>query len=425
MLSQARPRTFTLLRRHVYALSPKNNNQLQRTNGWGLAVPRRIESTRWAHRKSQSAEEVREPAPPATPSISPQYLGCVEVTSDVVATPHQVSDMLQTISHIRPRSDPFLYLNAESPDLSRNGEISVLTILVEPKRHVYIIDVQKLGHEAFTTMGSGISLKQILESTHIPKAFFDVRPDADALFGLYGIRLQEVEDVQLLENACHGRKTRVFLRSLSSCIKADAPVEESQRTAWLETKSECMSLFMGEGGRQFEHFTKRPLPQECKDYSVNQVKWLPLLRSVYIRTLRKNRSGTRWCWRTTVEAKKRVEAAQSPWYIAGIRQVDVRGPWSEIESKKPKTTPNTAPETSQKQYKEQYKKKYKKQPKKQPKKEPKKELKKQPQHLEQFKTDAYKWETEGASTEPAIATAEPATNLIVFASPSTNTNLSG
>ncbi|TLS22786.1 uncharacterized protein PpBr36_06183 [Pyricularia pennisetigena] len=331
MLSQARPRTCTLLRRHVYALSPKNNRQWQGTTAWQLAVPNRIESARWAHQKFRRAKGAQPPPPPSILTASLRDLSRLEVTSNVVAKPRHVSDMLQTIAQLPRSTDPVLYLDSQAANLSRHGDISVFAVFVEPKRHVYLIDVQEMGELAFTTKGSGISLKQVLESADIPKVFFDVRPDADALFGIYGIRLRGVEDVQVMENAKRVDYSRHFVHSLLRCMELDAPVEEAQREAWIETKEKGLALFGADDG-SWERFNERPLSQDCQDYCVHQVKWLPLIRSAYVKKLREMDSGMSWPLRTALEARKRVEEAQSVSYNQNSPQ-NVQGPWGGLKPK--------------------------------------------------------------------------------------------
>ncbi|KAL5877519.1 hypothetical protein ACKVWC_006672 [Pyricularia oryzae] len=327
MLSQARPRTCTLLRRHVYALSPKDSSQWQRTNVWQLAVPNRVESARWVHQPFRRVKGLRPPPPPSILSASLRDLSRLEVTSNVVATPRHVSDMLQTISQLPPSPHPVLYLNSEGANLCRDGDISVVAIFVEPKRHVYLVDVQELGEQAFNTTGSGTSLKQILESADVPKVFFDVRDDASALFGIYGIRLQGVQDVQLMENANREEWTRRFLHGLRRCMELDAPVvEEAQREAWLETKEKGLALFNGEDGGSWELFRQRPLPQICNEYCVHQVKWLPLIYAAYTRRFSKMIRGQEWRTKTAVESNKRVEEAQTPSYESSSPK-NVQGPW--------------------------------------------------------------------------------------------------
>jgi exonuclease 3'-5' domain-containing protein 1 len=86
---------------------------------------------------------------------------------------------------------------------------------------IYLIDVHTLGAEVFRTPGTeGKTLKDILQDKQIPKVFFDVRNDSDALYAHFYVALQEIEDVQLMESAT--RKTtqsRRLLSGLKACVE--------------------------------------------------------------------------------------------------------------------------------------------------------------------------------------------------------------
>lgn len=110
-----------------------------------------------------------------------------------------------------------LFGDLEGIKLSRQGTISLLTLLVNDDRNadrVYLFDIHKLGSAAFAFLakvskncaGQALqTLKQILESTLVLKVFYDVRNDWDALFSHFGIRMRNVEDIQLIEDAsCDG-----------------------------------------------------------------------------------------------------------------------------------------------------------------------------------------------------------------------------
>lgn len=80
---------------------------------------------------------------------------------------------------------------------------------IHPQNHVYLIDIYKLGADAFNIGASnGHTLKSVLESTAIPKLFFPVRNDFDALHSLYQIALANVDDLQLLELATRASAKR-------------------------------------------------------------------------------------------------------------------------------------------------------------------------------------------------------------------------
>lgn len=102
-------------------------------------------------------------------------------------------------------------------------------MLVEPQHKLYLIDVTTLGNKAFDTSGSGNrSLKTILESKYIVKVFFDIRNDSDALFSLYGICVDGVEDLQLMELASRNFSKRC-VNGLAKCIEGDSSIEYTEK----------------------------------------------------------------------------------------------------------------------------------------------------------------------------------------------------
>ena len=77
---------------------------------------------------------------------------------------------------------PSLYIDLEGNNLSRDGTLSLITVLVKPQEMLYLVDVTQLKRDAFETESSaGLTLKCILESNDICKVFFDIRNDSDAL----------------------------------------------------------------------------------------------------------------------------------------------------------------------------------------------------------------------------------------------------
>jgi exonuclease 3'-5' domain-containing protein 1 len=117
-----------------------------------------------------------------------------------------------------------VYLDLEGVNLCREGSISLLTLLLDDSvgsnRRVYLIDVHVPRARAFITVGmKGKTLQDNLQDEKIPKVFFDVRDDSNALFALYGVALKGVQDVQLMESAA--RKTtasRRLLDILTRCV---------------------------------------------------------------------------------------------------------------------------------------------------------------------------------------------------------------
>jgi exonuclease 3'-5' domain-containing protein 1 len=144
-------------------------------------------------------------------------------TAKLISTEVDLAGVLDRIN-VSTTVPPHLYVDLEGINLSRHGSISILTLYDRSQPHVYLIDVHTLGLAAFTTPSASckaspssdvdvigaaslevaprfITLKSILETEKIPKVFFDVRNDADALFGCFGIKLQGVQDLQVMELA--------------------------------------------------------------------------------------------------------------------------------------------------------------------------------------------------------------------------------
>ncbi|KAG8670645.1 hypothetical protein FPOAC2_10023 [Fusarium poae] len=229
-------------------------------------------------------------------------------------------DLLAFISSI-PQSST-LYLDLEGKDLSRNGTLTIITILIHPTRATSLIDVQTLGHSAFTTPGAnGKTLKAILEDPCIPKRLWDVRNDADALWSHHQVRLAGVMDIQLLENATR-IGDRTYVRGLDICVDKDLRLEIFKYQRWTRIKREVRDLM------HKDIFSHRPLDAKTIQYCVNDVVHLPALYNTY--TKRINRA---WMKKVTDESTRRVEDACGPSYEPQSETKRL-GPWGLASGKK-------------------------------------------------------------------------------------------
>ncbi|KAF2452288.1 hypothetical protein BDY21DRAFT_388691 [Lineolata rhizophorae] len=154
-----------------------------------------------------------------------------------------------------------MYIDLEGVDLCREGSLSILTLLIDtgiPTIRVCPIDVYSLGSQAFNTTGIKLkTLKDILQDKKIPKVFFDVRNDSDALFAHFGVTLQGVEDVQLMESVTRmTTRSRKYLNGLAKCV---------------ETKEKGERFFKTEHWGSSEIFNQRPIPNDIISYCVDLV----------------------------------------------------------------------------------------------------------------------------------------------------------
>ncbi|KAJ5865190.1 uncharacterized protein N7529_007106 [Penicillium soppii] len=208
-----------------------------------------------------------------------------------------------------PAKPPSLYIDLEGVNLSRHGTISILQIFVLPKKSIFLIDIYVLKDKAFSHPGlNGTTLRAILESPSIPKVFFDVRNDSDALFSHYQIELKGVQDLQLMELATRKISKR-YVNGLGKCIENDASMTADERASWKAAKDKGKRLFAPERGGSYEVFNTRPLPDEIRHYCAQDVQFLPMLWQKY-----DHRMTRQWAARVELEVKTRVRLSKSETY---------------------------------------------------------------------------------------------------------------
>lgn len=217
-----------------------------------------------------------------------------------------------------------LYIDLEGNGLCRSGTLALFNVLVEPRRTVHIVDVTRLGNDAFVTEGAdGRSLKSILESGSIIKVFFDIRNDSDALFSHHGISVAGIEDLQLLELASR-RSSKRIVHGLAKCIENDADISYQAKREWREIKNQGRRLFVPEHGGCYAVFDQRPLLEEIKQYCAQDLLLLPCLHEVYI-----TRLCDAWWVKVEQETAIRISLSQSPTYNGKGRHMALEPPsWS-------------------------------------------------------------------------------------------------
>jgi exonuclease 3'-5' domain-containing protein 1 len=241
-----------------------------------------------------------------------------DVKPEVINTTEQIGDLVYLLifGHARPAlSSPAMYIDLEGVNLCREGSVSILTLLIDTgtSTSVYLIDVHTLGAQAFNVAGARRkTLKDILQDETIPKVFFDVRNDSDALFAHFGVALQGVEDVQLMESATRTTTaSRKYLNGLAKFIENNMfmSIGGSGLASWKLAKAKGERLFKAEHGGSFDVFNQRPIPEDIISYCVGDVQYLPGLRDRFW-------TGQDFRWRDLVreESKNRVAASQRPDY---------------------------------------------------------------------------------------------------------------
>ncbi|KAK1249734.1 hypothetical protein MKX08_009737 [Trichoderma sp. CBMAI-0020] len=229
-------------------------------------------------------------------------------TPTLIDTTADMAKMIDSLKGL-PTSPPSLYIDLEGVHLSRHGTISILQMYIHPLGRTYLVDVLTLKEESFSTCGeSGLSLKDILESRAIPKVFFDVRNDSDALHHHFQIKLAGILDLQLMEIATRNAPGR-YVTGLAKCIERDAPLSHSERRNWMQIKDRGQRLFRPEDGGSYQVFNERPLQRDIGLYCAQDVQILPRLWAHYRRKITHS-----WMQKVIRVSEKRVEESQSPGY---------------------------------------------------------------------------------------------------------------
>ena len=243
-----------------------------------------------------------------------------KLPSGLVDTPAAIASLVGSLSDL-PNQPPSIYVDLEGINLSRHGSISIIQIHVLPTNSTYLVDVHTLREKAFSTIASnGHTLKSIFESKAIPKAFFDIRNDSDALYSLYGVKVAGICDIQLMELATRSFSKRC-INGLAKCIERDLLMTLKERQDWMITKERGVRLFAPERGGSYEVFNTRPLPDIIREYCMQDVQLLPRLWLHYSLKM-----THQWGKKVEQATQDRIQLSQSASYNGKGRHMAL-GPW--------------------------------------------------------------------------------------------------
>ncbi|KIH93669.1 hypothetical protein SPBR_04393 [Sporothrix brasiliensis 5110] len=243
-----------------------------------------------------------------------------------------------------------LYIELHGHRLSRLGDLTLMTVRAYPHPEIYVIDIQSLGHEAFTARSVfGLTLQSVLENPGLRKVFWDVRDAADALWGHHGVRIQGVVDLQLLENAsrrsrppCEGPerhsrsgngrgtgrgrggvrgRSQTYVQDLDTAIRRDLSVSAAEGEHIARLRRVMASRL------SLTAFRLRPLDDDTAAFCANGIRYLPQLHTVYM-----ERITGEWLRKVKMETFRRLEAAFGPPYDPQS-PTKALGPWA--DTKKP------------------------------------------------------------------------------------------
>ncbi|GFG17176.1 hypothetical protein IFM5058_08337 [Aspergillus udagawae] len=219
--------------------------------------------------------------------------------------------LLNELDHLLHRPAA-LFLDVQTTNPEQDGSISVISLFVRPIKKVFLIDVLTLGDDVFTTTSlADNSLKLLLESPAVPKILFDVGNASAALFNHYGIRLNGIKDIQIMQLATqYPRAQQAQAASLETCVEEDAQPPARALALWQvhSTVSQLRDPAMGGSDAVFK---ERLLRQAILDYHLQNVLILPWLWVLYCDTLCKPNNAF---WRSMVfhTVRDRIRESTNP-----------------------------------------------------------------------------------------------------------------
>ena len=163
--------------------------------------------------------------------------------------------------------------DAEGVNLGRSpGSLTVATIasLDDPLNHVFVFQV--LGAEkGFSLSRKDPSLAQILERD-APIVTFDCRSDSDALFHHFGVRICNVRDVQVLDQAA-----RIFIGELppkrcNYLVRAGVPRLTGMDDVAKRLEAALPSTLAAPHMLDSKAWEKRPLKADAIEYAAKDVQ---------------------------------------------------------------------------------------------------------------------------------------------------------
>ncbi|POR35319.1 Uncharacterized protein TPAR_04521 [Tolypocladium paradoxum] len=200
-------------------------------------------------------------------------------TADWIDQPAQLASFIDHLGELKPFWT-LLYLDIQGDNVSPHGSVSVLSVSFFKEPCPFLIDVLTLGEKAFSTPGTqtGRTLKDILESSEIKKAFFDVRSDAHALYHNYGIRLGGVQDLQVMEVVVRESPDKRSLRSFEDIMLGDIGLDSTEEVQAFQKTMERRKRLVGLGTGGQNMFNQRPLPEDAATFCIFDVKFLHLMQ---------------------------------------------------------------------------------------------------------------------------------------------------
>ncbi|TVY43821.1 hypothetical protein LOCC1_G004861 [Lachnellula occidentalis] len=196
---------------------------------------------------------------------------------------HNHADMLDFVPQILEMAKSGIELACDcegtATGLSGKDGMTHFTMTSRTLGHTWVFRTQWIPGMFDIPGGEGQTLRSLLESETVVQLWFDVRNDANAMFGVEGIRLGNVLDVQLMEGATRCGP-RLRLQSLKRCVQIEGRqfMEHEEYRNWLNAKTLGHEYFTDHTWGVLEW---RELPDEVMRYTAGDAACLFGLKRIY------------------------------------------------------------------------------------------------------------------------------------------------
>ncbi|XP_063674245.1 piRNA biogenesis protein EXD1-like [Bolinopsis microptera] len=185
--------------------------------------------------------------------------------------------------------DKILAVDCEGLNLGRNGTLDIISVFSTSRLELFLFDITSVGSQGFDN-----GLRDLFENPLITKLMFDCRQDTDALYHIFGVNIDGLVDVQLMDvfhslnkqpkDRLPARsapnywsevdKSITRVRGLGACIQTilgNEDVQTEKRNVQVMMQSQPQNIWC-----------IRPLPKTLADYCLEDVKYLFDLYYMYM-----------------------------------------------------------------------------------------------------------------------------------------------
>jgi exonuclease 3'-5' domain-containing protein 1 len=188
----------------------------------------------------------------------------------------------------RLASEEIIAVDCEGLNLGRNGTLDIISVFSTSCHELFLFDIKSVGKQSFEC-----GLKLLLENPSITKLMFDCRQDADALYHIFGVNIEGLIDVQLMD-VLHTLKLKPKIR-LPARSSSNYWSEVDKTVSRVRGLGACIHAILGDESVQAEKgnvkemmqnkakniWCLRPLPKVLVDYCLEDVKHLYDLYYLY------------------------------------------------------------------------------------------------------------------------------------------------